>query len=255
MIMRERAALGGTQLDSLDTSIVIQSIDTGVPHENIGAVGRMGRYGQRITEQHTETQDVTIVFGIDKPKTDLSGRREVFDKVIKWAEGCGWLTVNYMSGRRIWIDKAILPSAGDLREWTNDFTLIFRAYCMPYWQDAEDTTSSNGSISVPGTKETAMEAEITNVGLFTIDEMDVQAGDSHFYFDGLGLEPAEKLEIKHDSEGRLTIQIYDGTNRRSAYAKRTAESDDELWVKPGTRSISVSSENTSHTFSVKGRWT
>ena len=255
MIMSRRVALGGTQLDSLDTSIVIQSIDTGVPHESISAVNLAGGYGQGITSQHEETQDVTVVFGIDKPKTDLAGRRTVFDKVIAWANGLGWLTVNFMPGRRILIDKAILPSAGDLREWTNNFTLIFRAYTMPYWQDTEATTSNNGSITVPGTKETAMEAEITNISLSTIDEMTVTAGSSHFYFEDLGLEAGEVLEIGHDNEGRLTLQIYDGTNRRSAYMKRTGESDDELWVMPGAQSFSVTGGTVSKTFSVKGRWT
>ena len=76
MILSRRVALGGVQLDQQDASIVIRSIDTGVPHESLDAVNRMGGAGQRLTSQHWETLDVSVRVAIDVPKKNLSKRRE-----------------------------------------------------------------------------------------------------------------------------------------------------------------------------------
>ena len=111
MILSRRVALGGIQLDELDESIVIRSVDTGVPHETLSAANRMGGAGQRLTGQHWDTMDVHVRWAMDIPKTDLARRREVFEAVTSWALKKGWLTVSYMTDRRMYADKVILPSS------------------------------------------------------------------------------------------------------------------------------------------------
>ena len=256
MIMSRRAALGGVYLDAQDTSIIIKGIDIGVPHESMSAVNRMGGVGQRVTVQHWEYLDVNITFAIDKKKTDLSGRKTVFDKAIKWAMAKGWLTVNFISGRRLYIDKVILPSAGDLWEWKNGYTITLRAFGIPFWQDTTATTSTGSSITVPGVMQTVCDANIVNSGSSTINSMTVQIGDSSMIFDSLGLAAGETLEIGHTTDGLVTIQIKATNNTyRSAYGKRTTGSSDDLFVEPGSNSISVTGGTVTKTISCRGRWT
>lgn len=256
MILSKRAALNGVYLDTQDNSIVIRGIDIGVPHESMSAVNRMGGYGQRETSQHWEYNDVRITFAIDKKKTDMSGRKAVFDKAIAWALAKGWLTVNFISGRRLWIDKVILPSAGDLWDWTADFTITLRAMSVPLWEDDTDTTATGASITVPGIMETVCDASIVNAGNSAIDDLTVKIGNSQIAFEELELAAGETLEIGHTNEGYVTIRIKATNNTyRSAYGKRTAGSADDLYVSPGSKSITVTGGTTTHTVSCRGRYT
>ena len=116
MILSRRVSLGGVHLDSLDNSIVIQSVQPGVPHESVNAVNRMGGFGQRVTSQHWETLEVNVTFAINLPKNQLAARRTVFDKVMKWANVKGWLETNQMPGKRVYVEKAVFPSGGDMRK-------------------------------------------------------------------------------------------------------------------------------------------
>ena len=64
MILSKRVALGGVELDELDDSIVIRSVDPGVPHESTGTENRAGGFGSRLTMQHWDSLDVTVAFAI-----------------------------------------------------------------------------------------------------------------------------------------------------------------------------------------------
>ena len=256
MIMSKRAALGGTYLDAQDASIIIRGIDIGVPHESMSAVNRMGGCGQRETTQHWEYNDVRITFAIDKKKTDMAGRKTVFDKAIAWALAKGWLTVNFISGRKLYIDKVILPSAGDLWDWTADYTITLRAMSVPFWQDTTATTSTGASITVPGIMWTVCDASIVNTGSSAIDDLTVKVGNSQIVFEDLELAAGETLEIGHTDEGYVTIRIKNTNNvYRSAYGNRTDGSADDLYADPGSKTITVTGGTTTHTVSCRGRYT
>ena len=105
MILSRRVKLGDVYLDSLDSSIVVRRVDTGVPHESVSAVNRMGGFGQRMTSQHWETLEVAVTFAIDLPKTSLTARRAVFDSVKDWANHKDWLKTNQMPGKRMFISS------------------------------------------------------------------------------------------------------------------------------------------------------
>lgn len=255
MILARRAALGGQQLDEIDASIVIRGIDPGTTKETVQNVNRMGGSGRRITGRHWDTIEASVTFAIDIPKRQLADRREVFDKVIKWALDKGWLTVNYMTGKRLWVDSVELPSSGDLFNWTDEFTITFRADAVPFWQDAEATTSTGASITVPGLVETVCDAELTNGSGSTIDDLTVQIGESEFDFSSLGLANGETLQIGHTESGILFIRIYEGENPfRSVMDKRIGGSADDLYVNPGENEITVSAENVMWSVSCCGRY-
>ena len=254
MIMNRRVALGGTQLDSLDDSIVIRSVDPGVARENVSTVDLMGGAGQRVTSEHWSTLEASVTFAIDIPKRQLDDRREVFDKVIVWALQKGWLTMNQRPDMRLWVDKVVLPGGGDMWNWTDEYTITFKAHRVPFWQDDTATTATGDRIIVPGQMETVCDAELTNGSGSTIDSLTLQIGESVFVFSSLGLDDGETLKISHDG-GVLSIRIQEDANTsRSAYGKRTGWSSDDLYVKPGTRLITVSEEDVTWSVSCCGRY-
>ena len=262
MILSKRAALGGTQLDSLDASIVIRSIDPGTPNETVETAGRMGGAGSRVARSHYDSLEATVTYAIDKPKKQLAARRTVFDKVNNWALGKGWLTVNWMSGKRLWVDKVTVPSSGDLFKWTNEYTITFKAFEVPFWQDDTATTaaiaqadSGSGSITVPGMEETVCDAEITNKGSGTIDTLSITIGSSSFSFSNLGLAANERLVIGHQNDGTLYIRIYTGESYfRRVMDKRTGGSSDDLYVKPGANTITITGGTITASVSCFGRY-
>ena len=255
MILSRRAALNGNQLDQEDSRIVIRSLDPGAPQEQIATADLMGGSGSRITGKHVQSLDATVSWAVDIPKKELASRQTVFDKVNKWALQKGWLTFGHKSGKRLYVDKVILPSAGDLFDWTKDFQITFRALSVPFWQDSAATTSTSGSITVPGTVTTVCDAEITNASGSTIDTLSVAVGDSSFSFTNLGLADGERLVIGHENDGTLYIRKYTGTSYFvRVMDKRSGGSADDLYVEPGSNTITITGGDVTATVSCYGRY-
>lgn len=254
MILSKRVALGAAQLDQVDLSIVIRSIDVGTTKETFNTTARMGGVGQRITNKHWDALEVSVSFAIDIHKEQMDDRKDVFDDVVAWALAKGWLTVNWMPGKRMFVDQVVLPKAGDMREWTNDYTIIFRAYAVPFWQDDTATEATGSTITVPGNTETVCNAEITNSSGSTINTLSVAVGDSTLNFTNLGLANGETLIIDHGTDGILQILIANTSEiYRSALGKRTGGSDD-LFVSPGVNDITITGGTVTKVIRCYGRY-
>jgi hypothetical protein len=243
MILAKRAALGGVQLDELHESIVIQKIDPGTPQRTINAVAMMGGAGQRITGKHWETLDVVIEFGINLPKREMELRRQVFEMVTAWALRGGWLTVGWMPGRRMWVDHVELPSSGDLWDWTASYTITFRAYSVPFWQDEMPVlashqliTSGSVSIEVGGNAQSVLDISFQNRSGMTINNFRVSAGGNTLILSSLGLGGSETLSISHGTDGLLRITA----GGRSVLDRRTGS--DDLYVMPGSNTVTVQAD-------------
>ena len=256
MILSKRVALGGVQLDELHDAIVIRSIDPGVPKESISAVSRMGGWGQRMTGQHWDTLEVSVTYAIDIPKTEMALRRQIFDEVNAWALKKGWLTVNWMEGRRFFVDKVILPGSGDVWNWTDEFTIVFRAYGIPFWQDelpaqAVSQTAASGRVWVPvgGNMQTVLDATFQNRSGMTINNFWVQANENRITLSSLGLGGSATLTISHGTDGLLQIKI----GSTSVYQKYTGA--DDLIVNPGNTAVDYGADRAGVlTASCYGRW-
>ena len=150
MIFSRRAALNGDQLDEIHDAIVIRGIEQAAGKDNITATATGGPFGQRITGARRDSIDITVKFAIDIKKRDLEGRNAVLEAVNAWAAaartetGGAWLTVGHKPDRRIRVVLAQPAAEGDLWKWTDDFTIIFRAYGVPYWEQSEANTVSTG---------------------------------------------------------------------------------------------------------------
>ena len=256
MILSKRVALGGVQLDELHDAIVIRSIDPGVTKESVSAVTRMGGFGQRMTGQHWDTLEVSVSYAIDIPKREMALRRQIFDAVNAWALKKGWLTVNWLENRRFYVDKVVLPGSGDMWAWTDEFTITFRAYNVPFWQDAlpaqvSSGTAASGSVTVQvgGNVQSVLDVTFQNRSGMTINNFWVQANGNRITLSSLGLGGSSALTINHGTDGLLRIRR-DGT---SVYEKYTGA--DDLFVNPGNVSVSFSADRAG-TLTVQsyGRW-
>ena len=245
MILSRRVALNGQNLDELYGSIAIRSIEFDAPRDNIQTISKFGGVGQRITSHRYETLDVVVKWAMNVPKTDLIMRRRIYEDVCRWAMQTGWLTVNFMPERRMWVDKTELSTAGDLRAWSEEYTITFRAYSVPFWQElfpSEITRTSysggNLSLLVRGVFRTVLDVEFKNTSGSTLDSFSVTAGGYTIGLTSLGCANNSTLKIIHGTDGLLKILV-DSTSK---YDKRTASSADDLYVDPGTAAVTITTE-------------
>lgn len=245
MILSRRVALNGQFLDTLYGSIVIRGIEFNAPKTSIQTIDKMCGFGQRIASQRYETLDVTVKWAINVPNRDLIMRRKIYEDVCRWAMQTGWLTVNFLPERRLWVDKTELSNAGDFRDWTGEYTITFRAYSVPFWQDVfppviSKTSYSGGTISmmIPGAFRTVLDVEFKNTSGSTLDTFSVAVGGYTVGLAGLGCANNSTLKITHGTDGLLKVLV--GTT--SKYDKRTAASADDLYVDPGVASVTITTE-------------
>lgn len=257
MILSRRAALNGIQLDELYGRIVIRGIELGAPEESIDAASLLGGSGQRILRNHAETLSVVIRWAMDVPKNDLITRRRIYEDVCRWARQKGWLTVNYMPDRRLYVDT-VKFSGAELYKWTEEYEIVFTAYSVPFWQDIVPASVSKTGVSsttfnmlIPGQYRTAAEAEFTNTSGSQVTSFSITVGGNTIALTGLTLANTKKLRIYHEDNGILRITA-DGT---SVYDKRSAASADDLYAEPGTAAVSMTAGGAGTLkVSVRGRY-
>lgn len=243
MILKRRVALNGVWLDQVDSRIVISSVEPADGKDNISAVDAAAGYGQRITGNRRSTVDMVVKFRILEHGHSGSGqqaRAEVLEKINAWAAAGGELTVDYKPGRRLNVILAQAPGEGSLWDYTKEFTLTFRAYAIPYWEDAVASgTSFNASagtgsrsIIIEGSAKTQCDVSVANTSGQTMNTCSLSVGGQNMSFTGLGLASGETLVIDH-VDGLVRIRIRGtGGAYRSAMAMRTGA--DDYMVAPGT---------------------
>ena len=258
MILKRRVALNGVQLDSLDNRVLVQTVEPQAGKMAISGNSLWGADGSRVTNIHRDSVDVNVKFSINEKSYHPEERSAVFEKVMAWAAAGGWLTVNNKPNRRIRVICAQPPGEGDLMN-RNQYTIVFRAYGVPYWQEEEAVRvrfSGNGGsrvFGVGGNVRTVMDCSFRNTSGGTINSLTITAGSSSFTFTGLGLGNGETLTIDHPDDGKhswLRIRI----GSRSALVARTAGSSDDLYVMPGERTVSFSGGSGVAEFSCSGRF-
>ena len=250
MKLTRRAALNGVQLDEIDSRILIQGIEPAAGKDQVNAASLWGGVGSRVTGEHRDSLDIVVKFSLDIKRGQYQERSAIFEKVMAWAEKGGWLTISPKPDRRIRVFCAQKPAEGDPLEWTNRYSITFRACGVPYWQQETASqlriageNSFTRSFGVGGTRETVMEATFKNTSGGRVDRFDLTCGGSHIYLRSLALANGETLQIDHEDTGKqcvLRIRIQ-GTNGawRSALDKRTADSTDDLTVRPGIISVTL----------------
>lgn len=245
MQLKRRVALNGVWLDEIDSRIAVSSVEPADGRENISAVDAAAGYGQRITGNRRSTLDMNIKFRIlehGHSEEGMAARAEVLEKVNAWAANGGVLTVNYKPNRRLNVILAQAPGEGSLWDYTKEFTIVFRAYTVPYWEQetAQQQTLGGGSasgsraIQIEGSVKTQCNIELLNTSGMGIQNVRVAIGGIFMSFSSLGLGGNETLVIDHN-DGLVRIRIRNTSGGyRSAMWTRSMDSADDLMAAPGT---------------------
>jgi hypothetical protein len=264
MQLRHRVALGGVQLDEIDPSIIIKGVEEAAGKDTVGAVSTATRDGQRVTGRRRDTLDVTVRFGINLRRDQLQRRSDVFELVNAWAAPGGVLTVNYKKGRRLRVVCVQAPGAGDMWKRTNEYTITFRAYAVPYWEQAtaisaQTGTGSSGSaqLTVEGSAETVAEVTLANKSGALIQTATITIGGKVMKFEALGLAGNESLVIDYTNDAiqRIRIRNASGSFRSAMISRIPASSVDDFKVSPGVVSCSFTAQRACQmTVSARGRF-
>lgn len=264
--MAHEVSLNGQSLAEVDDRILVAGVSSDAAKNTVGTVSPFGRPGQRVTGSHRDILDVTVTFMIRVKKNNMELRSELFEMATTWAaiaENGAWLACGNRPDRRIWVRLENVPAEGDPWNWTNSYNIVFRAYEVPYWQDADRYSTqrnTTGSVTIPvsvnGNAQTVADVFYANTGSATCNTLDVSTGRAEIHLTGLGCAVGERVEIDHTEGGRIRIRIRSaGGVYRTALACRTPVSDDDLWIGPGVHNVTITSGGTGTvTVGSYGRW-
>ena len=254
MKLTRRVALNGVWLDDIDGRIVISSVEPADGRENISAVDAASGFGQRVTGKRRSTLDMVVKFRIlerGKSASGMQGRSEVLEAVNAWAANGGVLTVNYKPDRQLNVILVQAPGEGSLWDYTKEYSLTFRAYAIPYWEQetARSTTigggvsSASGTVQIDGSVETQADVSLLNTSGMTINTATVIVAGKSMSFTSLNMGANESLRIDHNSAGLVRIRVRSATGvYRSVMALRSTASANDFLAQPGSRAISFSAQ-------------
>lgn len=265
MELTRRVRLRGEQLDEIDNRILIQSVEPQAGKDQRTTAQLWSGIGSRVTAEHRDWLEVKVTFSLDMKRNTYAERAEVLEKITTWAAPGGWLQISQKPGRRLRVILDQLPPEGDALQWTARYTLVFRAYGIPYWQDTSADgititgTSGAKGMEVRGNTKSAVDFEFKNTSTGTINTFDITAGESRIALQNLGLLSGETLLFDHNDNGRrsvvrIRIRSIAG-NYRSVLECRTPQSSDDLYVEPGQVNVIMNAQRKGTlTAEARGRW-
>ena len=255
MQLSRRVALDGVQLDEQHARIAIQSIQSQAAKGNGGsAASRYGGSGSRRIAGHRESMDVTVGFSLVIKAGQAEEREAALEAANAWAaiaRNGAWLTTSVKPGRQIRVYLEEPAAMGDPRsDAPKTFTIRFRAYGIPNWQETDKRSvvfgSGNngiGTLEIGGNAPTCAEITMANISGQSLRWAECTVGASRIRVEDIALGANESIVIDHDDEGLIRIRIRDiyGAHR-SILDKRTGDSASDYWVSPGMAAVSYMSE-------------
>lgn len=253
MQLAHRVSLGGVQLDEIDPRIIIKGVEGGAGRDAVSAVATGAGDGTRITGKRRESVEVQVRFSMNIRRNIMEERAEVLENVIAWAAKGGWLRIGYKPNRRLYIDEVTPPGEGDLWQRTSEYTIIFRAHAVPFWQEETAVSASTGSgssgggtLTVAGSAKTPADVTLENKSGATINTASVTVNGYTMSFTQLALAADERLVIDHSiTKGKNVIRIRIRSAQgayRSVMAKRSESSADEMMMDPGDCAFSFTAQ-------------
>lgn len=173
-------------------------------------------------------------------------RQRVIQSIVRWAQAGGWLKTSDRPDQRIWVKPTRLPAAGSVMRWLDAVTVEFTAYEWPFWTDiaAQTVTVSSGSVlrfnsALPG----FAEFDITlGGGDARVKTMAVTVGDRTITLDNVNVKGGHIILTYTEEHHILRIyhQPAGQTTQNSILQRRTADSADDLILKPGSNALAFS---------------
>jgi len=250
----QEAYLNGEALSLAHPLILIQDIQE-TPVSMSQQTARRPVAGSFLTLNTREQLAVTITFAT-RERLDVALRQQIVQAAALWASAGGWLTLSSRPDQRLWVQPTALPSVGKLREWNASLTITLTAYEYPYWVDTYPRTttvtgtSGETEITVATGAETVLEAEATASG--SITRLSLIADNAQtLALTGLSVASGTALRVWYDEHHLLRITAGD----TGLMNKRTAASDDDIRLTPGTHTIAWSANRSiSLKLQTRGVW-
>jgi len=266
MRTRVSVALNRIELHSLDPSIIIHGVQEQAPNWNITTGTKAGGMGQFVNGIEKRYREVTVKFAINE-RRDLQKRMQVLQEVAGWAANGGDLEVSYREQQRLRVVCAQLPAIENITGWTDDFTIVFRAYRVPFWEsEVKEQVSVTASTNSYGT---LMIRETGGGKLCAIGTNNSGSGATSVFiansasYNGITMESSDPVLIPngssivfdYDENDLQRIRKLTGTAYSSILKYRSADSDDAIILKQGENSIHVVSDVAMNwTLYTYGRW-
>ena len=261
MILSRRVALNGVQLDEIDElgRIVIGKIEEADGSEQISTTAPASGDGQQVLDIRRGTLDVVVHFSLWIRKDDMAARAQLLEKVNAWAAAAapGTMTVNYRPGRQIRVMLAQAPGGKDMREWTAEYEITFRAFTSPFWEDTEEMSATSGiaasgsvGFQVSGNARTAADVTVRNRSGMKADNLSITIAGQTMSLRGLSANGT--LVIDHADNGKyrwLRVRV-DGVS-----ALHLITGADDFIVQPGQNTLTFSASRAVQvTVSTRGRY-
>jgi len=182
---------------------------------------------------------------------NTSERQRVIQSIVRWAQAGGWLKTSDRPDQRIYVKPTRLPAAGSVMRWLDAVSIEFTAYEWPFWQEmnAQTVALTDGQTktlrynsALPGYAE--FDIELTG----STSSVTVTVNGEHITLDNLGVSGGH-IVLSYSDEHHIQSIIHRVT---SVIQKRTADSADDLILRPGENTVSFE-VNGSATCTVSGK--
>ena len=243
MMTRYCVWLDGLALHEIDPAIYITDIQEQPAQMNVQTVPRANGDGLFVARRNRDSISVLVKLAIRE--YDVALRKGIMQKIVTWARAGKYLSINDRPGQRLRVTVDTMPTITSALKWTQELSIVFTAYALPYWENEEPetlTTSGTASMVVPGDAERAL-VDVTIVP--TGNTVTVSAGNTSITLNGV----SDVVEISHGDDGILRIV----SQGESILSKRTPESTDDLLAVPGQENAFAASGCVA-TFRVRGVW-
>lgn len=184
---------------------------------------------------------------------DMQTRMAAINALNSWAAGGGELKVSYRQGVLLNVVLSKPAAPGDIRNYNDEIELVFSSNGLPYWTDISQTVYSasegEGTLSVPGNAETAIDANI--ICETAINDLTLEVDSKALILTDVGASSGDVIAISHDNFGRMSVK----NGSVSLMDKLSASSYDCLIVPAKTRAYVFSASGSAQiVFLIKGRW-
>ena len=253
MISRYEAVLNGISLESISSDILIHDISHSPAEFRDDTFTVAKRNGSRLYRRYFSSSSVSIKFEIHS--YSIAQRQAICDAVCVWAKNGGVLVTNDRNGQFLQCVCSEFPSVQSARNWTDELTVSFEAYTIPFWQESvvqnvsATGTSGSGTFWVPGSGDKTF-VEVDILANASLSSVSLTVNGRTLNLSDLSVSSGSTIKIAYDTDGIQSIKV--GTT--SLLNKRTGV-DDLLadCAKYNTYSFTASASVTV-TFKVRGLW-
>lgn len=275
MLLRFEAEYGGQKFSEIDESVVLIDIVERPAEMDIQKDRYGDGAGQRVSSVTRTSLSVDLVYGINTQ--DPVKRTELQRKVAKWANAgfapnmSSLLSVSTRPGMTLNAKAYNSPVQGSALKWTNELTLTFVAYELPYWvgeatRASVATSWSEGYQAYRGAAVINPVGDVVNIpATVTVMNNDpendwltkirIVVDQTEITLNGIGIAIGRMMKI--DYVQPHVLKIYDIFNSSVNLIKyRTPDSYDDLIAQTGKdNQILVEADaKVSVTVSVDGWW-